>query len=292
VERRYCFIDDSVHALGGTALTLNALIEPNKNQVDTVPTEFFRFNESDDLFYVIGNCMTLSQESFESLYYMTKKANFCKVEFDYNYCLYRGPVAHKKFAGEECSCPHGPSGHLPLQQLYKNITANAKKIFYMSDNQRDVHLKDLPDLDKSKTIRLSSTFLKDNFNKFKEYRATPKNGKYAIIEGQGGWHTEAKGIKESIEYAHSNNLDYDLISTKTHDEMLKLLSQYKGLIFLPIQYDTCPRVTIEARLLGLEVITNENSQHTPEEWWVEDLDVVEKYLKGRPEFFWKTLNEL
>ena len=84
MERRFCFIDDSVHALGGTALTLNALVEPNKSQVDTVPTEFFRFNESDNLFYVIGNCMTLSQESFESLYYMTKKANFCKVEFDYN----------------------------------------------------------------------------------------------------------------------------------------------------------------------------------------------------------------
>jgi len=64
------------------------------------------------------------------------------------------------------------------------------------------------------------------------------------------------------------------------------------LIFLPIQYDTCPRVTIEARLLGLDVITNENSQHISEEWWVEDLDVVEDYLKNRPEFFWKILNEL
>lgn len=292
MEKRFCLIDDSVTSLGGTALTLNAIIEPNKEKVDTVATEFFRFNQDDNYFYIIGNCMTLSQESFESLYYMTQKADFCKIEFDYNYCRYRGPVAHKKFEGEECSCPFGSSGYLPIQQLYKNICSNAKKIFYMSDEQRDVHLKALPMLDKSKTVRLSSTFLEENYKKIREYRPRAKNGKYAVIEGQGGWHTEAKGIKESIEYAHQNNLDYDLISTKTHEEMLDLLSQYSGLIFLPIQYDTCPRVTIEAKLLGLDVITNENSQHINEEWWDYGLDKMEEYLINRPHFFWKTLNEL
>ena len=287
-ERQYLLIDDSVMALGGTALTLEALIEPNRKNVNTVATEFFRFNESDDLFYVVGNCLTLSQDSFESLYYLFQKGNFCKIEFDYGYCQFRGPYPHKHFKGEECNCPT----YLPLQQLYKGITKNAKKIFYMSDQQRDIHLQHLPDLNKDKTIRLSSTFLKENYKKFKELRGKKKNGKYAIIEGQGGWHTEAKGIKESVEYAQKNKIDYDLISTKSHNEMLELLSEYSGIIFLPIIEDTCPRVTIEAKLLGLDVITNNNAQHTTEEWWGEDLDKIEGYLSQRPEFLWKTLNEL
>ena len=158
-ERQYLLIDDSVMALGGTALTLEALIEPNRANVNTVATEYFRFNESDDLFYIVGNCLTLSQESFESLYYLFQKGNFCKIEFDYGFCQYRGPYPHKHFTGKECDCPT----YLPLEQLYKGITKNAKKIFYMSDQQRDIHLEHLPDLNKDKTVRLSSTFLNENY---------------------------------------------------------------------------------------------------------------------------------
>jgi hypothetical protein len=290
--RRFCYIDDSVTALGGTALTTEALLEPNKENVTSVATEWFRYDESEDFFYIVGNCVTLSQESFESLYHLFQKGNFCKIEFDYNYCDYRGKVPHKHFTGKECLCPFGETGYLPMRQLYKGIIENAKKIFYMSAQQRDMHLEDLRTLDKDKTFVITSTFIKENFEKFKQLRGREKNGKYAIIEGQGGWHTQAKGIKQSIEYARTNNINYDLISTKTHNDMLELLSQYSGMIFLPIIHDTCPRVTIEAKLLGLDVITNEKSQHITEDWWNFEFDQMSEYLIDRPNVFWKILNEL
>jgi len=279
-------------ALGGTALTTEALIEPNKENVTSVSTEWFRYDESEDFFYIVGNCVTLSQESFESLYHLFQKGNFCKIEFDYNYCDYRGKVPHKHFAGKECLCPFGETGYLPMRQLYKGIIENAKKIFYMSAQQRDIHLEALRTLDEDKTFVITSTFKKENFEKFKQLRGRKKNGKYAIIEGQGGWHTEAKGIRPSIEFARANNINYDLISTKTHDGMLELLSQYSGIIFLPIIHDTCPRVTIEAKLLGLDVITNEKSQHITEDWWNFEFDQMSEYLIDRPNIFWKILNEL
>jgi len=279
-------------ALGGTALTTEALIEPNKENVTSVATEWFRYDESEDLFYIVGNCVTLSQESFESLYRLFQKGNFCKIEFDYNYCDYRGEVPHKHFTGKECLCPFGETGYLPMRQLYKGIIENAKKIFYMSAQQRDIHLKALRTLDEDKTFVITSTFKKENFEKFKQLRGRKKNGKYAVIEGQGGWHTEAKGIRPSIEYAKANNINYDLISTKTHDDMLELLSQYSGMIFLPIIHDTCPRVTIEAKLLGLDVITNEKAQHITEDWWNFEFDQMSEYLIDRPNIFWKILNEL
>jgi hypothetical protein len=74
--------------------------------------------------------------------------------------------------------------------------------------------------------------------------------------------------------------------------MLELLSQYSGMIFLPIIQDTCPRVTIEAKLLGLDVITNEKSQHITEDWWNFEFDQMSEYLIDRPNIFWKILNEL
>ncbi len=45
-------------------------------------------------------------------------------------------------------------------------------------------------------------------------------------------------------------------------------------------------------LMGLEVITNENSQHTLEEWWNKPLDEIENYLKGRPEILHQELINL
>ena len=74
--------------------------------------------------------------------------------------------------------------------------------------------------------------------------------------------------------------------------MLDKLSEYKGLIFLPIIEDTCPRITIEAKLMGLEVITNENSQHTTESWWNSSLDEIENYLTERPNLLHQKLINL
>jgi len=84
-----------------------------------------------------------------------------------------------------------------------------------------------------------------------------------------------------------------LLKTETQEEMLQKLSTYRGLIFLPLIEDTCPRVVIEAKLLGLEIITNSNSQHIKEDWWKDkSIGDIEEYLKERPNFFWKTIHQL
>ena len=83
------------------------------------------------------------------------------------------------------------------------------------------------------------------------------------------------------------------IKTETQEEMLQKLSTYRGLIFLPLIEDTCPRVVIEAKLLGLEIITNSNSQHIKEDWWKDkSIGDIEEYLKERPNFFWKIIHQL
>ena len=69
--------------------------------------------------------------------------------------------------------------------------------------------------------------------------------------------------------------------------MLHLLSGYKGLINKPIIDDTCPRVTIEAKLMGLEVIADEMSQHIAEKWWKQTPGKIVDYLSSRPKLFWE-----
>jgi len=43
-------------------------------------------------------------------------------------------------------------------------------------------------------------------------------------------------------------------------KFLETLCDYKGFIFLPNAYDTCPRVVVEAKILGLEYVINDNVQ--------------------------------
>lgn len=283
-----CVIDDSVSGVGGTSLTLNAIMAKNVENIEFIPTSDLSLKDvfkPYDLF-ILGNIMGYNNNSFDALMHLMSNCKFVKIEFDYGYCPYRGLVPHKILGKEECSCPFGKTGDPHLSKIYSRIKSQSSYIFYMSDGQMNMHDIALGGIDKNKKSRLSSCFSEENMLLMDRLKSKKKNDKYAIIDGKGGWHTQAKGIKESIEYAKENNLSFDLIKTETHKEMLNLLSEYKGLISMPIIHDTCPRITIEAKFMGLEVITNEMSQHTTELWWQMQTDDAVNYIKGRPKFFW------
>jgi hypothetical protein len=290
-EIKICFIDDSVSVVGGTSLTIDAIIEPNIKNVDFVSTREFSLKNlfADYDFFILGNLTSFTKNSLDAILHMMEQKPFCKIEFDYGYCEYRGTIPHKIIAGEDCSCPFGDSGNLVFSKIYSLVKSNSLHTFYMSGAQMKIHSRQLNWDDHTRKSVLSSCFTSETLSLFKELKKKNKNNKYAIIDGQGGWHTQAKGIKESIEYAKANNIEYDLIKTETHKEMLHLLSQYKGLIFLPIIEDTCPRVTIEARYMGLDVITDDNSQHIKEDWWKADDSYAFDFTKSRPNYFWKIL---
>ncbi len=71
-----------------------------------------------------------------------------------------------------------------------------------------------------------------------------------------------------------------------YDQFLKRLAQARGLCALPAGYDTCPRLAIEAKLLGCELQTNEYVQHRDEEWFNKPNDEIVKYLRTRKDYFW------
>lgn len=284
---KFCLIDDSVNFLGGTSLTLDAIIEPQKEMVTFVPTSDFSLKDIFSFdFFIFGNITNVNQNSLESILYCMDEKPFCKIDFDYGYCEYRGDIPHKILGGCECSCPEI---HSHYHQIYKKIKENARFNFFMSENQMEMHQSKLGT--SKNDLVLSSCFTKDSMLRFKELKNKTKNSKYAIIDGQGGWHTQAKGIKESIEYAKKHNIDFDLLKTKSHKEMLDLLSGYQGLISLPIIHDTCPRITLEARYMGLDVITNDLSQHTTEKWWKSSDEDAYEFTRSRPDFFWNTIND-
>ena len=285
----FCLVDDSVEGVGGTALTIDAILEPEKDNIDFISTSDLMLKDTfaDYKVFILGNIMNYDSNSFGALLNLMQERKFVKIEFDYGYCPYRGRIPHKILGKEPCSCPFGKTGIPALSQIYENIKINSSHVFYMSEGQMKIHDDALMGINKKKKTVLSSCFSQKDMILMGRLSQKPKNEKFAIIDGKGGWHTEAKGIKPSIEYAESNSIEYDVIKTDTHHEMLHLLSGYKGLINKPIIDDTCPRVTIEAKLMGLEVIADEMSQHITEKWWKQTPGKIVDYLSSRPKLFWE-----
>lgn len=283
----YHFIDDDLSALGGAELTLNAIQAPKISSIlktKTMDLESLVFQE-EDVLYILGNITQMTHAGLSNLLSSLHKILFVKIEFDYGYCQNRGPICHRHLSNEECNCPNGI-----VSNLYSLIWRHAQHIFYMSAEQMDMHDKHLDYKVKPPRSVAGSCFDNYTLNKLAECRKnTDRLDRYCVIRGHPGWHSVAKGVQDSIKYAQDKDFQYDLVGSSSHFEMLEILSNYKGMIFLPYIHDTCPRVTIEAKLAGCEVITNERAQHTSEPWWQLNLNEMHEYLADAPNRFWKTI---
>ena len=203
------------------------------------------------------------------------------IEYDYKYCEYRNPTLYKFLEEEECDYLATEKG-----QLIQKFVNNSVSTFFMSQGQMDIYKKHLTDADSTKMVVLSSTFEDDFFDKIdnlKENATDALRDKWIVL-GSRSW---VKGSQQSEDWCKQQNMDYEVVHDLTHDEMLKKLSEAKGICFKPTGLDTCPRFVIEAKLLGCELELNENVQHLSEDWFdTEDLNVTYEYLKNRKEFFW------
>ena len=181
------------------------------------------------------------------------------VEYDYKYCKYRSPEKHFAAEGSDCDCHEQVQGKMISAFYY-----GARKIWWMSEGQKELYHTKFPFLSKTENEVLSSVFDESFFstvaNLVKE-NVKKKKEKWIIV-GSNSW---IKGVEDSISYCEENNLDYEIVSNVAHYSLLEKLSKSKGLVFLPRGLDTCPRLVIEAKLLGCDLAINENVQHAREE---------------------------
>tara|TARA_Y100000592_G_C5478865_1_gene324104 strand:- start:3369 stop:5000 length:1632 start_codon:yes stop_codon:yes gene_type:complete len=229
---------------------------------------------------------------FTNTSFMTKKCyleaiktlSYSVVEFDYKFCSMRSTEKHEEVEGE-CNCETSSFG-----KLFAVFLAKATSVFWMSKNQREKYFSRFPVLMSKSNYVLSSIFNEELLDKLEELRTTSgvKKNSYLIM-GSPSW---IKGTEDAIEYATKHSLDYEIVQGLPYEDMLKKISQHKGLIFLPKGADTCPRLVIEAALLGADVILNDNVQHKDEHWFKDlDTSVISNYLRGRSDYFWDILHQ-
>tara|TARA_R100000664_G_scaffold33807_2_gene52116 strand:+ start:2036 stop:3952 length:1917 start_codon:yes stop_codon:yes gene_type:complete len=271
---------------GGAELTTDALFT-------TSPVKAFKLRSSQVTQEAIGAGMQKTWVFFNFremdhnlIPVIIQNLNYFVVEYDYKFCAYRSLDLHLRETGNPCNCHEEQIG-----KIISTFYVGAEKVFWMSHAQKAIYQERFPFLDDEKTTVLSSVFNVYDLEQMEKLHDSRKekgdNGKYAVVDGRS-W---IKGLEETQAHLTENNIEFDVLSNLSYNDLLRKLSEYKGLAFMPLGGDTCPRLVIEAKLMGLELILNDNVQHKDEEWFVGDRDAVEMYLLSCHDRFWDTITE-
>lgn len=262
---------------GGGELTTDAIIAASLfpvNKVLSRDVSLELMEEYKKAYWIFGNFSGLDSPR---LMYAIKNLNYSVIEYDYKYCKFRSSKKHIAAEGK-CDCSSSYAGKLVASFLGKS-----DRVFWMSNGQKETYEAIYPFL-KKKSFVLSSVFTDETLQWITSLNTNKKNNKWVILNSPS-W---IKGTEDSITFAKENNLEYELVWGLEYHDLLKKLAESKGLIFQPKGLDTCPRLTIEAKLLDCELILNNNVQHKDEPWFIEKSKII-PYLKSRPIVFWEEI---
>ena len=268
---------------GGAEISTDALY-----QSSPVKTYLLKSSDVDDKvinkgmqkLWVFFNFTQVNYNLFPSI---VANCHYYIVEYDYKFCAYRSVEKHKVDTDSECDCHNTQHG-----MLTSALFAGAEHVFWMSKSQHEIYQSRFPFLTEEKSSVLSSIFdVKDlefieNLRKVRKTNPLSVSDRYIVLNSTS-W---IKGVSDTQKYLDDNKIPFDLVSGLSYYDMLRVLSENSGLAFMPLGGDTCPRIVIEAKLLGLTLLTNENVQHTTEDWWRGDIDSIETYLLDGHNRFW------
>ena len=269
------FVEDYV---GGAELTSHALMEESPEGFNIAKIRCAQLNKNiidqhRDSHWVILNFASLDQDL---KLYLIKNVEYSIVEYDYKFCQFRSMDLHKLQTSKDCDCVDKKENKINLA-----FYGYAKKIWFMSDSQRRIFLDKVKTIKEENTQTLSSVFSRGDLRFIDSIKDNEKDDNYIIVK-TSSW---IKGFESCVKYAQENKLKYEVVSNVQYHELLIKLSTSRGLIFLPEGADTCPRLVMEAQMLGCETILNNRVQHKDEPWAL-NAKTCREHMNTRCSTFW------
>jgi len=283
----YVFVSDAFahQYTGGAELSFQTLIDKCPGTSLLINSQALSENVLDfykDKTWVFANIASVPLEFIKKI--SASNLSYYVSESDFKFCEHRLPQLCQVFnGGAECECGEGDRGHV-LAEFYNN----SKLTFFRSEKQKQLHMEALK-LKKHKVSTLSALFPEEFFKFVATLREkySDKKSKNWVVSSSPSW---VKGSGDSEKWCKDNSHEYTKVHGKPYGEVLELLAQSRGLSFLPKGYDTCPRLVIEAVLLGCEVNINDNVLHATESWFKDlDIEKIEEHLRKQPDRFWNVV---
>ena len=238
--------------------------------------------EHSSKFWIFGNFCQMNLQLIPSI---VGNLRYSIVEYDYKFCQARSPEKHMMATGMPCDCANQLNGKMISAFFY-----GAMGIWWMSEKQKERYLTAFPFLLERSTAVLSSVFDPITLGLLRSLREEnhPRSG--WIVLGSESW---IKGADDAKRWCEDNGKSYEVVWNLPYPEVLKKLARAEGFVYLPRGGDTCPRMVIEAKLLGCKMQLNDNVQHKDEEWFAtDDLEAIEGYLFTSRQQFWNGTKQM
>ncbi len=277
------FVEDYV---GGAELTSQALI-------DSSPFEVCKLHSRDvsmplmqqgaDKFWIFGNFTELNPQLIPSI---VGNLRYSILEYDYKYCKARSPEKHLEVAKMPCDCHNQMNGKIVSAFIY-----GAMHTWWMSEKQKERYGTLFPFLFEHDNTVLSSVFDDKTLGLIKALRLVNegKERKGWLILGSNSW---IKGADTAKQWCEDNAKEYEVVWNLPYEQLLEKLAAAEGFVYLPSGGDTCPRMVIEAKLLGCKLQLNDFVQHKDEEWFAtDDIQAIEEYLYTARKTFWSGIKQ-
>ena len=278
------FVEDYV---GGAELTSDALIKSCDMNIQTVHARDITMDvlsQGARKHWVFTNSTSMNPALIPSI---MANLSYSIIEYDYKFCIYRSIEKHKHQTGDECGCHEDLHG-----KMISAFFHAAKSLWWMSEEQETRYFQRFPFLRENQSTVLSSVFDDNFFEKIKSL-----NEKFAdhkregwIVLGSESW---IKGASDAEDWCKENKKDYEVVWGLPYDQVLEKLAKAEGFVYLPRGGDTCPRMVIEAKLLGCKLEINEHVQHANEIWFkdAEEVDTL-SYLYASRDRFWTAIKSI
>lgn len=273
---------------GGAELTTQAMIEALEqagrkvlklrcSEVDEKTIDTLKNKK-----WIVGNWALCEPHIFLKI--IDDVHDYSVVEFDFKYCMFRSVIKHKLQSGKPCDCHENEHG-----KHVERFMKKANNLFFMSEEQKEKYNVVFPDLASRESHVVGSMFNNDSLEfiiKTYQNRQPPTDKVFAIL-GSDNW---IKGTEDAIAWCKQSNVNHVVLPPMGYKDFITTLSKFHGLVFVPRDSDTAPRVTIEAKLLGLDLVINQNVLQRNEKWF-QSTEIKETFLEltARKELFVKLM---
>ena len=262
---------------GGAELTSQALIEDGQNVFRMHSAHLTKkiIKDNKHLVWVFGNTSQMPYPLMDKL----KGITYYSLEYDLRFCTSRSLELHKINHKAPCNCLEKEYGKTIVRFLQ-----GAKNVFWMAERQKQVYEQHCG-IENIGTV-LNSVLSRDSLRILDLLRIgrKPIANQWAVY-GSSSW---IKGTEEALAWCKLNNKTPKILEKMAPQQFLQELAKCEGLVFLPKDSDTCPRLVLEAKMLGLNLVLNEHVLHAKESWF--DSDQFESHLRNRSKAFWDVVN--
>ena len=264
---KYVFIADFFvdQILGGGELSNEELIQKlgeteHVTKINSHLATVDVLREHPEARFIVSNFVNLPEDSKK---FLQSDCQYTIYEHDHKYLRNRTPAAYRGYVA--------PRGVLINVDFYKN----AKAVFCQSSFHSTIVNKNL---NIENIVNLSGNLWSlKSLDKMLEFASKDKKDATSIMFSA----TPHKNTDGAKLYCQEKKIKYYLIPPSPHEEFLDKLSDNKTFVFFPKTPETLSRVIVEARMMGMSVVTNGNVGAAQEEWFSLKGEPLIEYMRNK-----------